>query len=521
MRLMIALLALLCCFAAAQAADIKPAPPAGPAIAVVPPKPAPGGMVKIGPILLPEAPARPGCFKHVPNAATWVEIPCAPPEAAQHIPHGENGVTIIQSVQPGQPAGPKALGGEVDVQMVQLGSVTDSSAGANHFSIQLNPGFFPGPNGDTYAVQFLYQAFVYNGQTYTVLDIQQNDATKQIYPTPAHPTVLQPTRAAKTGDVATLSASASGGNLQFYSVIPWATTAGAAGADSFLTVEPDNDGFASANPWNSVNGGILGAGNSSKATFTQSCVTTTVKTWFNPIPAPLPTEVALPPPGLPGGTQESNNLTEVNALFVTWSEGTASGAFHGVSQDWLTAGLAKCYPGDVPPGKLTSGSSPVQVQESDPPSSASNPAATVRLCPQNAFVIGVDAQHSRLLCSTAMPAATTIVPDTGVTKSFTIGKQAYTYHVCPPDSGMIGWLQQSNALVCGALPASGYIPQPKFGQYQVNQSGDTEVPEPNHKGTNMHGCDASGQGTPLVVVGVDTATNVLVCMNADELPRLQ
>jgi hypothetical protein len=81
------------------------------------------------------------------------------------------------------------------------------------------------------------------------------------------------------------------------------------------------------------------------------------------------------------------------------------------------------------------------VVESDPSPGTSNPSAIVNICTGNRFVIGVDAQNNRLLCSNAMPPATKATPDTGATTSLVVNGKATTYHVCPSSSAMVGWAQ--------------------------------------------------------------------------------
>jgi hypothetical protein len=211
-------LAALCWAAAVQADEVKPGTPVttnGPAPPVVggvtpPTVPLKGPLV--GKQLAPLAPAKAGCYQHLPGSTAWTEVPCLSGDAAAHIPHGDHGPWFGQSLSPGSTA-VRGNGGVLSIELARYGTETDSKYGANRFSLQLNANQFTGANGDAIGVQFLYNAYTYNGQQENVLDIQQNDATKQIYPPPQHPTSVPVLRNPQTGDVASLSATASGGNL--------------------------------------------------------------------------------------------------------------------------------------------------------------------------------------------------------------------------------------------------------------------------------------------------------------------
>jgi hypothetical protein len=75
--------------------------------------------------------------------------------------------------------------------------------------------------------------------------------------------------------------------------------------------------------------------------------------------------------------------------------------------------------------------------------------------------------------------------------------------------------------VCAPLPPSGYVTLPNYGTVKVNHRGNTQVLEPKHPSLTMQSCDASGAGLPWAAIGIDTADNVLVCMNSEVTPRLQ
>ena len=285
--------------------------------------------------------------------------------------------------------------------------------------------------------------------------------------------------------------------------------------------------------WHAVDGGMLGAGNQFAATFTKSCVTTSLKMYFanvNTIPRLVTGNVLT--------TLESNNLivtngfslsplptgiTPPNVLSTCSGLGLCSAVYDGVSSDWTAAGVASCYPQDVPAPALPPGAE--QGIFEDDGTQLHMGATNTHICPGGALLIGVDAARNRFLCSSSflLPTTTTTmsIVDTSTSGIFIINSRRKRIHVCPANSAMIGWNRGQNWLVCRQLPPSGYVTLPKYGAVNVNHRGDTQVPEPKHPSLTMQSCDASGAGLPWAVVGIDTADNVLVCMNSEVTPRLQ
>jgi hypothetical protein len=272
---------------------------------------------------------------------------------------------------------------------------------------------------------------------------------------------------------------------------------------------------------------MLGSGGSSEAVMTRSCITSTPSFFF---PSTFNGATLNGQNFGNGITGEYNNLTTSNFPIASCSDGLCGAAAHGVSTDWSkTDGVKSCYPGDIPQPPLKPSTTP-QATEDDSSVYTAN-GNHIRQCKSNALMIGVDASDSRFLCSATLPPAGKLTVDkstkgTYVYQNLKSGLRAATLHsvhVCPANSAMVGWNQSADLLLCGQIPPSGYVPvtPSHFGADSVDGPGGTQVPEPNFPSTHLHACDVKGSGGPLAVVGIDVANNVLVCRNANSVPRLQ
>jgi hypothetical protein len=477
----------------------------------------------IGKRTFPPAPAKTGCFKHTPGSTAWTETACLTQAEKAHLSHPDSIGTLTQ--QPGTSPVVTPINGELEVNFVAMGGVTDSTQGPGMFSLQLNTNGFTGNGdkpGDTNWVQFVYQQYPPSVNP-NILCIWSIDLTTQNY-VGTGPDCIAITifRDAQTGDVASMVGSVANGQLQLAATIPWATNSGQSDPDAFLVTSPDYRNFGGS-PWTSVTGGFLGTGNSSQAVLTRSCITSTPSFWFE-----NPSSGA----NLNGGlfsnanTGESNNLTGSNTPVASCAaNGLCGASTHGVSADWYkTDGVKSCYPNDdVAPlpnptvAQVTEDDSTVYTAHGD----------HIRMCKNNALMIGVDVNDSRFLCSATMPYASELTVDKSTKGVYVYhtGLRApllHSVHVCPAFSVMVGWDQGKDLLLCGQIPPSGYVPvnPTVFGKDSVNESGSTQVPEPNYPKQKLHACDPKGSGGPEAMAGIDVANNVLVCRNSGSVPRL-
>lgn len=462
--------------------------------------------IALGTKVLPLPPKKPGCYQHNTD---WQEVPCLSQEEMSHIqpPYG----VILQQIGASRTPIP---GAELAVEIVQLGSEEDSKLGANAFSLQLNTNQFIGNNGHTDWVQFVYQ----KAPQYDVACIWPIDLTNGDYLTYRQCTGVSSTRNIQKGDTPTLSGTVDGDTLYMIAYLPWATNDT---NDAVSVVASNVYALGSSAVWSTVDGGLLGTAQSSTANFTSSCATTTLKFYYpnqNVPPAGPPVAASLG-----GFTKESNNFNLVNVPVGACENLTCSASYHGVSQDY-TKGQAICYPQDTPIPPLPPG--PAQTAFEDDNSQITMNGTKVHVCPGASLLIGVDAGNNRFLCSNSfllppVQAWDPPIADTGTVEIFSYGGAQHGVRVCPTDSAMVGWNQDKDWLICRALPPSGFVPVSGFTSIKVDGPGGTQVPEPDHSGQSMHACDAKGENGPLAMRGIQSADNVLICMNSVVTPRLQ
>ncbi len=481
-------------------------------------------VITIGGKTFTGAPLKSGCYRHTSGASTWEEVPCLSKDELSHVPPGAGNPALYESQQ----AGPWVTPGqaEMDVTNVNFGGVNDSKYGSGDFSLQLNSNAFPGANGQQYVVQFLQQNFTYNGQQQHVLCIENVNSTTQNYGFSNGDTscVNVPYfRGPATGDTGSIVAYANGGVLSVTVALPWSQTSGGTVADAYSISSPDVYNLEAPGAWHYIDGGMLGGGAGSNATFTKSCQSTKLSLWFNGLPN---NSLALLS-GEGNVTVESNNLQTVNIPFGGCSaqgqDGTCTATFDQVSKDWLSQGQPTCYPQDTPPPKL---SPTKQGAFEDDASRMTLNGRSIHVCPDGALLIGVDAANNRFLCSNTFllsdPLPSELMVDTSTHSTFTYGSTSHSIHVCPTNNAMVGWDETDDSLVCRPLPPSGDVPVTNFGNQRVDgPSNIRQVPEPNHTSINMHTCNRNGDGGPDAMRGIQAGDNVLVCMNSQVTARLQ
>jgi len=525
-RCFLVLAAILACAGAAKADDIKTFTPPGRIDTAA-------NTITVGKRVLALPPRAPGCYKHISGA--WVATPCLTAAQRAHLIPPDP-VTMFQSGFPPTAANTQQIiTGDADITVVRYGTETDpQNGGADKFSVQLNASYFTGSNGHPDWVQFVYQSEVFSGKPENILCIWEFDMKVVATATAADPLkgadpegceAIDVVRSPQTGDQISITGTATQGSLQLIAVLPWATGSGGAEPDAFSTSTSDEYGLESGVNWNSVDGGLIGAGGRSVANFAKSCVTTdlsfSLADWtISPQPPPYPAVAAHPG----GTTGESSNIAPVNGYLGVCVEGTCGATFHGVSSDWKKQGQVSCYPQDTPPPVLSSSS---QVYEDDS-TKTTMMGESVHICANNGLMIGLDAADDRLLCSTVLPSAgagsntNPLIADSSTHATFTYGGIQHSVHVCPTKTVMVGWSKSQNWLICGPSLPSGYVTTPGYGQIVVNGPTDaTHVPEPRHSGVTLHACNAKGLGEPMVMSGLEATDNAFICMNAGVVARLQ
>lgn len=489
------------------------------------------GMITVGKKRIKAPPQKPGCYRH---RTDWEEVPCLSREEVSKLSRPWLG--LFEAPPPSSYVA--SYGAQLDITLLELGTETDSQTGNNGFSLQLTSNSHLSANGQKLWTQFMYQNNVgtSNGVLATVLCIWNiNTSTGDYGQNDGNTTCVNVNafRAPLKGDTAGMGAYESDGNLYLNAVLPWTDDSGGQTADAYSVSMPDVYNLEADSNWHAVDGGMLGAGNRSAATFTKSCVTTSLKMYFanfNTIPRLITGKVLT--------SLETNNLVTTNAfsmsplppgitppnvLSTCNDVGTCTAVYDEVSSDWTSAGVASCYPQDIPAPALPPGAE--QGIFEDDGTQLHMGVTNTHICPGGALLIGVDAARNRFLCSSSflLPTTTTTAPivDTSTSGIFIINSRRKRIHVCPTNSAMIGWNRGQNWLVCTPLPPSGYVTLPNYGTVKVNHRGNTQVPEPKHPSLTMQSCDASGAGLPWAVIGIDTTDNVLVCMNSEVTPRLQ
>jgi hypothetical protein len=479
-------------------------------------------VITVGKKTLPAPLQKAGCYSHTTNSTSWTAVPCLSKDALALIPKPIGNPGLYESGNTGSFVAP--VNAELDVHILQIGSVSDSKQGRAQFTLQLNSNPHPGANGNQYWTQFVQTNDLSGGQQQSVLCTWNINLTTQDYGLTDGDTQCVLTSDAwgpLPGDTASLVAYASGGNLTLAAVLPWAITT----PDAYSVVTPDVYGLEASRTWYSIDGGMLGAGNGSIATFTKSCVSTTLTALFNAVPVN-----AYVGPGVI--TLETNNLQSVNTPFGMCAPQGAEGVFNyssctatfdQVSSDY-TQGQKACYPGDTPVPPLPPGQS--QGAFEDDGTNMTFAGTNAHVCPGGALLIGVDAQNNRFLCSNAFllpqPATTDLTVDTATHQTFTVGGNNVSVHVCPTTSAMIGWNQDKDWLICRTLNISGFVPVSgqNFGAVTVDGPPGAQVPEPSHGGVNMHSCDTKGNGGPLAMFGIQASLNAFICINSEITPRL-
>ncbi len=123
-------------------------------------------------------------------------------------------------------------------------------------------------------------------------------------------------------------------------------------------------------------------------------------------------------------------------------------------------------------------------------------------CPLGSAMRGIDANNNRFFCQFTGSLNETAIEDDRTQQSFLASGSQQQVHVCPNGFYMRGWDKNGNRLTCSpfgaVLPVGTRFPDP--GSQEVEQG---------HGNLSMHVCQ--GAGTPSYMVGVDNATNTLIC----------
>jgi hypothetical protein len=296
---------------------------------------------------LASAPTAVGCYRY--GQAGWENIACLSLEAVQKWGGFPGPFLGIISTQGGkliagpQPGKTPLRFGIVMVGIRNFGSDSDSIYGEGAYSVQLNTNFFPGNNGHSDWVQFVYQDFCGNSAhcgDASRLCIWNIDVTTDQYA----PTCVGP------GAVRLSSAGfAPVGSQTWETVIAgWVASNGNLGMVAFLNggvysvVAPDQYSLASA--WDEASGGMMGAGDGSAANFANiglqtdisvaSCLSVVGSSplWKDCGGQPI-AAVETPAPGA-GVTAESNNLQQYDDSLTSYYSGS----------HWWLSSASTCNP---------------------------------------------------------------------------------------------------------------------------------------------------------------------------------
>jgi hypothetical protein len=280
----------------------------------------------------PTPPDKAGCYELA--AGTWRTIACksrAYVRAHVPVPEPLPAIEYKRASRDTNPKGTRALpitNGLVQVHVTNDGSDTDSKAGPDAFSLQLNTNSFTGNNGNIDWVQFVDSS---RPGTLDDLCIWNIDLTTHNY----SPKCGGPTNTTagflRAGDVALISGGdAIPGPSHFLfmeAYLPWDST-----TTVYLVVALDTYGLtrsvSGAPPWDEISGSILGYGNGSTANFVPGSRETTDLATVDCIYA-----ACLPEPGPSGEhsthkqvafssqlTEESSNL---EPMYGTFGQNTA------------------------------------------------------------------------------------------------------------------------------------------------------------------------------------------------------
>ena len=421
----------------------------------------PTRMIRVGKRQVELPPTTIGCYRH--TNGKWVEANCLTPEEKLKIPRlSFRSDSVIQSPS-SSPIGTVGAAG-VQLDFLRFGSESDAShGGSNQFSIQLNSNVFNGNNGHADWVQFTYQRELIAGSQLSVMCIWNIDLTVPNLGgySPDGCMHIDVDRAPAVGDSAALAGtgfsgifdstgltkSGINGVLQAVATLPWASGGNDPNemnltGDVFAISAPDTYGLMGGKNWQNLDAGMLGAAVGSHATFNKACVTTSVDIDFSNINNPnlAPQTPVLAPGSSPftTTTAETNNLVLVNSPVPNCVWGAPPGlnspgmegcvaAFDNVSQDWVHQGTSECYSKDVPQAALPSTS---QVFEDDS-TQATVGGVTAHICRGGTWLIGLDADNNRFLCSASAPGSSpsSWVADTSTHKTMKYKNEEISVHV--------------------------------------------------------------------------------------------
>ena len=219
-------------------------------VQVGPNGPLPGSLREI-----PAPPISTGCYHY--HLARWEREDCATAQyIREHIPHPELIAGVEEKAVTNHTPAP-FKGGSVLVDL-QNAQETDSEAGAENFSVQVN-AFFEGTNHASDGVQFTSQV-QQDGSSYTNnICVWNVDIPAQAY-SPYCLTVNSPNADTWVGGLAL---------GQGLLATAMRVEDGSPLGEIWLVIAPDSYGLSTGDRWNNVSGTILGYGNGSEAFFTK------------------------------------------------------------------------------------------------------------------------------------------------------------------------------------------------------------------------------------------------------------
>ena len=224
-----------------------------------------------------------------------------------------------------------------------FGSDSDSTFGDGAYSVQLNTNFFPGNNGHSAWVQFVYQDFC--GKSAGCGDASRlciwniDITTDQYAPTCVGPGAVRLSSAgfapvgSQTWETVIAGWVASNGNLGMVALL---------NGGIYSVVAPDQYGLAS--DWDEASGGIMGAGGGSAAAFANTGLQTDIGVasclsvvgssplWKDCGGQPI-AAVETPAPGA-GVTAESSNLQQYDESLTSYYSGS----------HWWLSSASTCNP---------------------------------------------------------------------------------------------------------------------------------------------------------------------------------
>jgi hypothetical protein len=251
-----------------------------------------------------QPPAKAGCYGHAADG--WHTIVCGE-DPAPALPHLESEFILDFSMPSAKECCASMDYGALGIDFHSIGTETDSIAGPNARSLQLNTNYFKGKNGDLSWVQFGVQSVPGHPDRVCVWNVDLANLAHPLYdPICAYVNRSRDTILAGDDPVVvgyTLAGSSTSGPLiGMVAGVPWLEPVRVAEpydlghvqilpVDMISVVIPDTIGLGGS--WVQLGGSVLGAANRSQAIFTKTSITTTLSAAScgqgpNPSPCSVP-----------------------------------------------------------------------------------------------------------------------------------------------------------------------------------------------------------------------------------------